>query len=171
MCSVRTPTRTKTHKLKLSLNAEKLLKRVQSLESQRQGRPVSKEEALEMALEFFVERKDPVKRADRVLQKAKVKTKKLAVVQQFTGTALKFEPPKHKPVRLPITAEQRNAVLARTRGCCTYVNARGERCGEDRWIDVHHIKSVRDGGTNDVKNLTVLCGFHHDLVHDQLERE
>ncbi|GGN42868.1 hypothetical protein FHR83_007143 [Actinoplanes campanulatus] len=35
-----------------------------------------------------------------------------------------------------------------------------------RWCDAHHIVSWADGGPTDIANLTLLCGHHHRLVHD-----
>jgi predicted restriction endonuclease len=30
---------------------------------------------------------------------------------------------------------------------------------------VHHIRALSQGGTDDLENLTHLCSFHHELVH------
>ncbi|GAA0472623.1 hypothetical protein Aca07nite_75220 [Actinoplanes capillaceus] len=35
-----------------------------------------------------------------------------------------------------------------------------------RWCDAHHIVSWADGGPTDIANLTLLCGHHHRLIHD-----
>jgi hypothetical protein len=67
--------------------------------------------------------------------------------------------------RRPLSASEKHAVFLRDQGRCTFVNARGERCNTDRWLHVHHIKPVSQGGTNDPANLTVICSAHHDLVH------
>ena len=32
-------------------------------------------------------------------------------------------------------------------------------------LQVHHIRHIADGGTNDPSNLTTLCKFHHGLQH------
>ncbi len=66
--------------------------------------------------------------------------------------------------REPLTAEQRHAVFSRDEGRCTYCSS-GERCDSDRWVHIHHIVPVSDGGSNDPSNLTTLCSFHHKLVH------
>jgi hypothetical protein len=68
-------------------------------------------------------------------------------------------------LRRPLSASEKHAVFLRDQGRCTFVNERGERCNIDRWLHVHHIKPVSQGGTNDPTNLTVLCSAHHDLVH------
>jgi hypothetical protein len=68
-------------------------------------------------------------------------------------------------LRRPLSASEKHAVFLRDQGRCTFVNARGERCNTDRWLHVHHIKPVSQGGTNDPANLTVICSAHHDLIH------
>jgi 5-methylcytosine-specific restriction endonuclease McrA len=68
-------------------------------------------------------------------------------------------------LRRPLSASEKHAVFLRDQGRCTFVNECGERCNVDRWLHVHHIKPVSQGGTNDPANLTVLCSAHHDLVH------
>jgi 5-methylcytosine-specific restriction endonuclease McrA len=69
------------------------------------------------------------------------------------------------PLRRPLSASEKHAVFLRDQGRCTFMNERGERCNADRWLHVHHIKPVSQGGTNDLANLTVICSAHHDLVH------
>jgi len=67
--------------------------------------------------------------------------------------------------RIPLRAAQKHAVFLRDQGRCTHVGMDGKRCNQDRWVDVHHIVLVKDGGTNDPENLTTLCWSHHDLIH------
>jgi hypothetical protein len=75
--------------------------------------------------------------------------------------------PNHKPasLRRPLSASEKHAVFLRDEGRCTFVNERGERCSNDRYLHVHHIKMVSQGGTNELSNTIVLCSVHHDLVH------
>src|SRR5262249_527268 len=67
--------------------------------------------------------------------------------------------------RTPLTAAQKHAVFKRDQGRCTHVDASGRRCNQDRWLHTHHIVHVSQGGNNEPENLTTLCSFHHDLVH------
>ena len=39
-------------------------------------------------------------------------------------------------------------------------------CGTTRYLSAHHIKHWIEGGRTDLDNLTLLCGFHHKLVHE-----
>jgi hypothetical protein len=54
----------------------------------------------------------------------------------------------------------RRALDARDRGC------RFPGCGL-RFTDAHHIRHWADGGETKLENLTLLCRFHHRLVHDE----
>ncbi len=39
-------------------------------------------------------------------------------------------------------------------------------CRHTRWLQVHHIQHWADGGSTDVDNLILLCGFHHRFLHE-----
>ena len=51
----------------------------------------------------------------------------------------------------------RREVIRRDRGCAF--------CGTMRFVECHHVVPWPDGPT-DLRNLVLLCGFHHDLVHE-----
>ncbi|MGE3681709.1 MAG: HNH endonuclease [Bdellovibrionales bacterium] len=225
--------------------------RVQSLEAQRMQAPASLDAALGQALEFYLERKDPVRKARRKAERAaatasetetegvetaaaivraaeaeeaivtaaesstataiesrtelvvnavaitEVMTMTNTVAPEsafqnrgelFTCTAGELPCGDKRPrsgsgpyqaqgaseptpaaaksqARVPLTAAQRHEVFARDGGRCTHVDARGRRCPEDKWLHIHHIRPISAGGSNDPSNLTLLCSFHHDLVH------
>jgi 5-methylcytosine-specific restriction endonuclease McrA len=123
---------------RISKAAYEKLQRVEALE---------KGEVLEPCLDLYLDRFDPVRKAERAKPRNSVRTEK-----SRTG-------------RQPLTAEQKHAVFRRDQGRCTHVNAQGERCNSDRYIEIHHIRPVSQGGSNEPENLTTLCSFHHDLVH------
>lgn len=123
--------------------------RAQALLAQR-DLPSSLSDVASESVREFVERHDPVRKAERSLRVRRVKGKKTR---------------KGQSQRAPLTAEQKHQVFLRDQGKCTHKNASGTRCNSDWWIDVHHIIRVCDGGTNDPENLTTLCGFHHSLLH------
>jgi hypothetical protein len=59
---------------------------------------------------------------------------------------------------IPMT--NRRAVWARDGGC------RFGGCGRPAmWSHIHHIQHRADGGTHELANLVMLCGFHHRYVH------
>ena len=39
-------------------------------------------------------------------------------------------------------------------------------CGARRFTEAHHLRWWRHGGRTDLTNLTVICSFHHRLVHE-----
>jgi predicted restriction endonuclease len=67
--------------------------------------------------------------------------------------------------RKAIKAATHHAVMLRTGGRCAFVNERGERCNEDRFLHLHHIVPLSQGGSDDQSNLTCLCSGHHALAH------
>jgi hypothetical protein len=59
-----------------------------------------------------------------------------------------------------VRGQQRNALIARDKGCAF------PSCSlPARWTDAHHIISWADGGDTDLDNLVLLCRSHHRLVH------
>ncbi len=67
--------------------------------------------------------------------------------------------------RKRMLANVKHAVHLRDGGRCTFVDSQGNRCRSEQWIHLHHIQPVCNGGADDSDNLTTLCSFHHDLVH------
>jgi hypothetical protein len=72
---------------------------------------------------------------------------------------------RRSPRRKTIKAATTHAVMLRTGGRCAFVNERGERCNKDRFLHLHHIVPLSQGGSDDQSNLTCLCSGHHALVH------
>ena len=64
-----------------------------------------------------------------------------------------------------INSALRHQVTLRDQGRCTHTNSRGERCEDQRWIDIHHVIPRHKGGQDTLENLTTLCSSHHRLVH------
>ena len=54
----------------------------------------------------------------------------------------------------------RRALWSRDRGC-TFPG-----CGKKRFVDGHHIQHWANGGQTSLKNLTLLCTYHHRLLHE-----
>ncbi len=134
--------------------------RAEALAAQKGKKFLGRGGVVELLAEEYVERHDPVRKADRAAElKARknlnlqTKTERLCVNRVFQSE------------RVKLTAEQKHAVFARDRGRCTHVDQTGERCTNDRYLHVHHLIPVANGGTNDPDNLTTLCSSHHDLVH------
>jgi RuvA, C-terminal domain len=60
-----------------------------------------------------------------------------------------------------VTPRVRRQVLARDHYRCTVPG-----CRSARNLDVHHIQYQRDGGGNELSNLSVVCAGHHQQLHD-----
>lgn len=136
------------------------------------------EGVLDAVLTEFIERRDPVKRAERAIAKKAAKSSSAETSSAETSTVppsttppavtAKFQPElcaRRVRSRQPLTAAQKHSVFARDGGRCTHVDSSGERCATDRWLHLHHLTPVSRGGRNDPNNLTTLCSFHHDLAH------
>jgi HNH endonuclease len=54
----------------------------------------------------------------------------------------------------------RRQLVYRDKGC-TFPG-----CGTRAFVDGHHVVHWEDGGPTDLGNLTLLCSFHHKLVHE-----
>ena len=119
-------------------------------------------EILKRAFYEMRERTDPVRKAERAKARNEPKPK---------------QPPKELCVnkisitkRKPLPAATEHAVKLRDGNQCTEIHEDGTRCENTRWLHIHHIKRVADGGTNELSNLTTLCSIHHEL-HHQMEFE
>ncbi len=53
---------------------------------------------------------------------------------------------------------------------CTHINDDGQRCSQQRHLDIHHLIPKSEGGTDAIENLTLLCSGHH-RAHHQMERQ
>jgi 5-methylcytosine-specific restriction endonuclease McrA len=63
---------------------------------------------------------------------------------------------------MTIPPRTRREVLARDRHRC-----RAPGCRRTRFLEVHHVTSRRNGGTNDPANLVTLCSACHRLRHER----
>ena len=55
----------------------------------------------------------------------------------------------------------------RDAGRCTYVDLRGERCCETRFLELHHLLPFGKGGPHQASNLTLRCVAHNRLAAEQ----
>ncbi|MDB5039022.1 MAG: hypothetical protein JWQ35_2550 [Bacteriovoracaceae bacterium] len=130
------------------------LKRVQTILSSSQRKPASMEEAIEYSLDLYLEKKDPVVKADRaekkVLCPSKVKTGGMVHVMK----------------REPLKAGLKHQVFRRDRGQCGYT-IQGRKCSSSSFVEIHHKIPVSLGGQNLIENLITLCSAHHRFYHTQ----
>ena len=151
-------------RMKLELGvSEKLmlqLRRCQDLESQRQKKHINLEECLEVLCRFYLEKKDPIKKAQR--QKAKGKLgedpndKSSQPLKSVSDRLYR---------RVPLPAKVKHQIQLRDHGQCTHVDHHGKRCSSKRYLEIHHHKPVSKGGDNSLQNLRLLCSGHHKVHH------
>jgi hypothetical protein len=167
------------------------LRRAQDLLSQARRRPVSLEETIAALTSEYLERHDPIEKAKRhqvrkgglsrtpeanpLEGEEKVEGEKNVGREESVATKTKLlnplvarraqaaEVPPHK--RQPIPAKELHRVNFRDRRKCTHPLPDGSRCNQSRWIEIHHVIPVSQGGGNTAENLTTLCSVHHRLRH------
>jgi len=146
------PTRVK---LECGISEElmKEIERVKDIVSQRDSRPASLEDALKAMTTLYLEKKDPVERAKRVLPK-----KKSSPQRRVTTAKLPER-------RTAIPAIVKHEVIKRDNGQCTFRDAEGRRCENKKWIDLHHKTAIADGGKHNAANIVTVCRQHHSLHH------
>lgn len=165
--------------LKLSISKETFerLKRVENLASQKRKKSLGLAGTLEILLEEYLKRQDPVEKARRVHARQNKSSSPYAI--KVSPDQAPVNSPKSKSLclhkvfktttqsrgRVRLSAQQKHQVFSRDGGRCTFKDVLGKRCTNERWLHLHHLKPVNQGGGNDVHNLTTLCSYHHDVVH------
>jgi hypothetical protein len=189
-----------TSSLNINLSDEEreLLEKAQNLSSSKNKSCQNMTETIIQALQEFVEKHDPVKKAERQKERQQKKESAVQAVEQTSVTknsneaepvtktdALKNESvteanpevdktetvtndksETEKIGRQSISAAIIHEVNRRDGGQCTYVSPDGRRCECNRFLHLHHVKPVVQGGENTVENLTTLCAAHHRLIHE-----
>ena len=174
--------------LKITISKESFekLKRAQTLAAQKGQKNLDLGGTLEALLNEYLKKQDPVVRAKRAQARLERKIK-LTKVRQDCAKQKKPATPsqtvrlcmdrflKHdilptqysnrKKPRVPLNARQRHQVFHRDEGRCTFQLPSGQRCNNERWIQLHHLKPAHQGGSNELQNLQTLCSAHHDLTH------
>jgi len=150
--------------LKTSLREEcmKKLRRIQDLESQKTKKACDLEATLEAMADFYLERQDPVMKSERILKKPSLRKVEKKIVGQPECSTI-------QPRRLRFTSEMKHRVNQRDQTQCTHVDSLGRRCSNKRWVEIHHIIPVSQGGDNRLENLTTLCHAHHRMTHETKE--
>jgi hypothetical protein len=147
-------------KLGISEELHEMFMRVQDLVSTQQGTVASMEDTLQAALKLYIEKMDPQKKAERA-QVSKDQTK------QTTTMDKRSEPVPGQVIKNQryIPAKLQHAVRLRDQGQCALKSANGQRCTERRWLEIHHIQPLADGGVHELKNLALVCRAHHQFLH------
>ncbi|MCC7405956.1 MAG: HNH endonuclease [Bdellovibrionales bacterium] len=73
--------------------------------------------------------------------------------------------PSVRPPRRPLAAATKHRVYLKFESRCSHIDQRGERCTENKFLEVHHLKPLHLGGDDRLENLTLLCSGHHRGIH------
>jgi 5-methylcytosine-specific restriction endonuclease McrA len=136
------------------------IRRVQYLESSKQGKAVNIEGAIEAAVDSYLDRHDPLEKASRARKRAEKKAEQQNVPQAVS----KDSPVKHVDPHF-IPAALHHAMTLRDGDQCTETLKNGLRCPERRWLHGHHIIPAYLGGKTELSNLRTLCSFCHKRLH------
>ena len=163
-------------KVGISTHLETQIKRVQDILSQNKNRAVSLEETMEEMTRLFLEKKDPIVKAERISQKkfsnakeCKARGAHRNISQQEVHllapkSAQSSELPSVRVMlsasnrRRTIPAHIRHQVQLRDQGKCTL-------CQSSRWLQFHHKQPFSRGGDHKLENLTTLCWACHQRHH------
>lgn len=164
-------------KVGISEDLSKKLARARDLQSQRTSKPATYEEVLNVMVEIFFEKVDPIRKAERAIKRAEknLGNADASVPGQIFGADVSKKNDgsfdlEAQRVATPFKREiihsaLKHAVTLRDQRRCTYRYNDGTRCECTRWLDVHHIVPVSAGGKNVLENLMTFCRAHHQMIH------
>jgi 5-methylcytosine-specific restriction endonuclease McrA len=143
------------------------LEKVRSLAWHQLPANASLEQVLDLALDVYLEHKDPSARTER-----REERKRAMACPKTQGTALPDARASRRTDSIrsarQIPAAVRDQVFARDKGRCTYIGSNGRRCGSTRALQVDHIEPVARGGAGTAANLRLLCAYHNRLEAERL---
>jgi len=130
-----------------------LFKRAQDTLCQKKGRPMSLSETQVELLKCFLDKHDPLRKAQRNAHKSqdpsRDRSEKKASISKSTS----------------IPAAEIHIVNLRDQGQCQARLPDGSKCGETKWIHFHHVIPKAKGGKDKAENLVTLCSAHHRIWH------
>ncbi len=162
----------------ISEELETKLRRIQDLLAQKNKKSVSLEEAINSLSNEFLERNDPIQKAERSIERKEKKaqatqsestassSKSTQTLNQISQSLVPVPKLSTKSMRVPIPAALKHQVVLRDQVQCTHRDPMTQkRCFHRKWLDTHHIIPVSQGGTNELSNLITLCSTHHRIQH------
>jgi hypothetical protein len=173
-------------RLELALNEKLMLKirRIQDLESQRRQTLTDLEDTLEAMADAYLTKHDPIERAQRAKIRGKLanasdaakveganenanSAANMNIMRSNTNSSLgKNSRPSTNTKRTPIPAHIKHQVILRDKNKCQHHDQyKNDKCGNRRFLEIHHKIPVSDGGENSLNNLVTLCSGHHQLQH------
>lgn len=134
------------------------LEKIKSLAWHRLPSNPTLEQVFELAMDYFIEDKDPsVRQERREARKARSGKKKKETERESNERR-----PRH------VAAAVKNDVFTRDTGRCTYVGSDGRRCASTQALQFDHIQPVARGGSGTPGNLRLLCAYHNRLESERI---
>ncbi|PIR22204.1 MAG: hypothetical protein COV44_09310 [Deltaproteobacteria bacterium CG11_big_fil_rev_8_21_14_0_20_45_16] len=140
------------------------------------------EETLEALVEVYLKTKDPIEKARRIRKKPAAapgshrpggsnedrvgRQPPARVLTNVQVIKSKKTLPRNKNFgRKAIPAKTKHEVFLRDEGRCQYRGTNGKVCGERKFVQIHHLEPIWQGGDHAIDNLLSLCHPHHDYFH------
>ena len=143
--------------------------RTRDLICKKRGKNLTMEETLRELVTYFLEREDPVKRAERAREKSVKTTDSLeetppqpaviASVREVGYRKAQLSNEKRKQTR-SIPAKILHEINLRDQGRCQV-----EGCENKRFTEIHHLVPFGRGGEHSTDNLLTVCSSHHKMAH------
>jgi hypothetical protein len=140
-------------------------RRAQDLISIKTRKAASFEDTLREVFEFYLERQDPVVKAQKIHKKEPTESTKKKLVIGSNNSEQPTDANASVPGTHYIPARTRHRINLRDSGQCTHTDDSGQRRQSRRWIEIHHKIPVSFGRTHDPQNLQTLCHSHHRQQH------
>ncbi len=143
-----------------------VIKRARELMSQKKSKHARIGETVVGAVREWVDREDPVRRAERA-QERKNKALQNRATNGRDGEGGEVIRRHRSQDRAAIAANILHQVHLRDRGACRKRMPDGSNCGCRKWTEIHHIIPKAFGGEDTVENLITLCKSHHRQLHER----
>ncbi len=153
--------------LRLPLDVVEKLERVQGL-LQKGNERVTREMAILQALEALLDKKDPVRKAERAKY---CQQKKLTQPTTCTGAdevQVRNDKKPANPRSRYVPAVVRHQVYQTQPHRCSYSSANGRQCRETANLQVDHKTMWCFGGEHSANNLRLMCPAHNRLAAAQV---
>lgn len=145
-----------------------VINRARELMSQKKSKHAQIGETLVGVAREWVDREDPVRKAERAHERKQKKQSRDANGGEASGNNDSTTTGHHRSQdRSAMPAEIIHQVNLRDRGACRKRMPDGSECGCKLWTDIHHIIPKAFGGEDVLENLITLCRPHHRQHHER----
>jgi predicted HNH restriction endonuclease len=126
------------------------LRRAQDLVSQKKKSSMNLEQTLEALVDDYIKKHDPVEKAKRQKIKGRLNLK----IKQDSKTDQASRTERASKIK------QISKMLQVLR-----TEIKEKEGAARRFLDIHHIQPVSQGGSDQLENLALLCSGHHQAIH------